>query len=400
VSVTKRRVPISRVPKVALLLETSTEYGRGLLRGIVRYSRLHGPWSLYLAPGHLEQTLPKAQSWDGDGIIGRIRTRQTARAVLSTGLPFVASSLIEWSPRGHYPGFCEILTNSTSIAELAASHLLERGLRYFAFCGFVDCAWSTLREKVFAAFLTNKGFHSEARRIHLSNWITRSNSLQSWEHEQPVLSKWLQALPKPVGVMACNDACGRAVLEACAAAQLHVPDDVAVVGVDNDELLCELSTPPLSSVALNIEAAGYEAARLLDGLMSGRVRGRHVVRVEPVFVQTRRSTDVIAQEDMMLIKALRFIRDHAAKPVSVSDVVEGVATSRRTLERRFLQGVGCSILAEITRCRIERAKRLLVETRLSCLQVSREAGFSSVKSFNRAFRRAERTTPKIFRYGT
>jgi LacI family transcriptional regulator len=390
---------VGRVPKVALLLETSTEYGRGLLRGIVRYSRLHGPWSLYLAPGHLAQTLPRANSWHGNGIIGRVRTPQVARAVLSTGLPFVASSLSELSPRGRRPAFCEIRTNSAAIARMAAAHLLERGLRNFAFCGFVDCPWSILREEVFAQALAAQGYACERRRIRLSNWMQRSNWIESWEHEQPLLSSWLKSLPRPVGVMACNDACGRSVLEACAAAGLHVPDDVAVIGVDNDELLCELSTPPLSSVSLNLENAGYEAAVLLDGLMAGRVRDRRVVLVEPVFVQTRRSTDVIAQDDPVVVKAIRFIRDHAAKPVSVSDVVDGAGTSRRTLERRFLRAIGCSILVEITRCRIERAKRLLLETKLSCCRVGQVAGFSSIKTFNRAFRQMEKVTPKSFRLG-
>ena len=395
----KRTRIVGRVPKVALLLETSTEYGRGLLRGIVRYSRLHGPWSLYLAPGHLEQSLPRANFWDGDGIIGRVRTPEMARAVLATGLPFVASSLSELSPKGGRPALSEIRTNSAAIARMAAAHLLERGLRQFAFCGFADCPWSILREEVFARFLASHGYPCEERRIHLSNWMPCSNWIQSWEHEQPGVSKWLKSLPKPAGVMACNDACGRSVLEACAAAGLHVPDDVAVAGVDNDELLCELSNPPLSSVSLNLENAGYEAAALLDRLMAGRVKGRHVVSVEPVFVQTRRSTDVIAQDDPVVVKAIRFIRDHAAKPVSVPDVVEGTGTSRRTLERKFLRAVGYSILAEITRCRIERAKRLLLETRLPCCRVGQVAGFSSIKTFDRAFRQAERMTPKGFRLG-
>jgi LacI family transcriptional regulator len=282
---------------------------------------------------------------------------------------------------------------------MAAAHLLERGLRNFAFCGFVDCPWSILREEVFAQALAAQGYACERRRIRLSNWMQRSNWIESWEHEQPLLSSWLKSLPRPVGVMACNDACGRSVLEACAAAGLHVPDDVAVIGVDNDELLCELSTPPLSSVSLNLENAGYEAAVLLDGLMAGRVRDRRVVLVEPVFVQTRRSTDVIAQDDPVVVKAIRFIRDHAAKPVSVSDVVDGAGTSRRTLERRFLRAIGCSILVEITRCRIERAKRLLLETKLSCCRVGQVAGFSSIKTFNRAFRQMEKVTPKSFRLG-
>ncbi|MGH7867600.1 MAG: XylR family transcriptional regulator, partial [Candidatus Dormibacteraceae bacterium] len=262
------KLSITRAPKVALLLETSTEYGRGLLRGIVRYSRLHGPWSLYVAPGHLEQVLPKAKSWDGTGIIARVHTLEMVRQIRSTGLPFVASSLDEFTVQDSHNQFCQIRTNSPDIARLAAAHLLERGLRRFAFCGFVDCSWSSLRERVFSRHVEEAGFRCEVHLIQLANWMQRSDWIQTWEHEQPLLSQWLKSLPKPVGIMACNDVCGREVLQACASAGLHVPDDVAVIGVDNDELMCELSSPSLSSVALNLEGAGYEAARLLDGLMS------------------------------------------------------------------------------------------------------------------------------------
>ncbi len=388
---------LPRTPKVALLLETSTEFGRGLLRGIVRYSRLHGPWSLYVAPGHLEQALPKAKSWKGTGIIARVRTPEMARMIRSTGLPFVASSLDEFMTKDGQNKFCQIETNSPAIAQTAATHLMERGLHQFAFCGFVDCPWSSLRERVFFQRIEDMGFRCQVHRIQLANWMQRSNWIQTWEHEQPLLSRWLKALPKPVGLMACNDVCGREVLQACASAGLRVPDDVAVIGVDNDELMCELSSPPLSSVALNLEGAGYEAARLLDGLMSKRLKGKYQVRVEPSFVVTRRSTDVIPQDDPVVAGALWFIRDHAPKPIGVIDVVEVVGMSRRTLERRFLQSMGRSILSEITRCRLERAKSLLRETKLPCLRVSEGAGFGSVKSFNRCFRRFERVSPNEFR---
>lgn len=393
----RRKLAIGRIPKVALLLETSTEYGRGLLRGIVRYSRLHGPWSLYVVPGHLEQTLPKAKSWDGDGIIGRVRTPEMARAIQATGLPFVASSLNEVAPERGQTRFCEIRTHSVAIARMAADYLVECGLTQFAFCGFVNCSWSAIREQAFRNYLKARGFTCHAHRMQASAWLPRPDWIQSWEHEQPVLSKWLKSLPLPAGLMACNDACGREVLHACAAAGLRVPDDLAVLGVDNDDLLCELSTPPLSSVSLKLEAAGYQAARLLDGLMRGKIHGRRVALVEPEFIYRRRSTDVIRKDDPVVVQALRFIRDHAAKPVSVDDVAEGIATSRRTLERRFQRATGGSILPEITHCRLERAKRLLLETQLFCAQIGREAGFSSIKSFNRSFRRAEGMSPAKFR---
>jgi len=375
-----RKFATPRVPKVALLLETSTEYGRGLLRGIVRYSRLHGPWSLYVAPGHIEQALPKVRSWYGDGIIGRTYTPKMFRTIDAKALPFVASSLDELTPENGRRKFCEIRTNSNAIAHLAADHLLGCGLRRFGFCGFIDCPWSFRREQAFKDYLQTKGFHCDTHRIKPASWMQMPGWMQTWQHEQPVISKWLKSLPKPVGLMACNDVCGREMLQACAAAELDVPDDVAVVGVDNDELICDLSAPPLSSVALSLVTAGYQAARLLDGLMSKKLRGKHVVYVEPVSVATRQSTDVIAVDDPMVVSALRFIRDHAAKPISVTDVVDKVGASRRTLERRIRRAIGRSILTEMNRSRLARAKQLLLETGCSCRQVGEKAGFNSVKT--------------------
>jgi LacI family transcriptional regulator len=176
-----------------------------------------------------------------------------------------------------------------------------------------------------------------------------------------------------------------------------VPDKVAVVAVDNDEVMCELSSPPLSSVALELEKAGYEAARLLNSLMSGHLTGNHLVQVEPVCVVTRQSTEVIAPDDPCVATALRFIKNGTGQAINVPDVVEQGAVSRRTLERHFFRALGRSILSEITRCRLERAKRLLLETDLPSYRVAAAAGFGTVKTFNRVFRRTNGVSPTRFR---
>ncbi len=393
----RKRHPSVRLPQVALLLETSTEYGRGLLRGILRYSRLHGPWSMYVAPRHLDQVLPEAESWNGTGIIARIRSPQMEKQIRSTGLPFVASQLGESGPPKSGKRFGEIETHSSAIAQMGVRHLLERGLRSFAFCGFMKCHWSAVREVEYVRILQEKGFPCSTRHIHMSSWIQQPHWLDTWRHEQPGMVNWLRSLPKPVGLMACNDVCGRQVLQAGVTAELRVPDDIAVVGVDNDDLICELSDPPLSSVALDVERAGYESAQLLDGLMSGRIKQGYVVHVEPTHVATRRSSDVIAQGDRLIVSALRFIRDQFAQGITVSDVAEEVGTSRRTLERHFSMATGRSILSEIARCRIERAKELLLETEVSCYRVASGVGFNSLKTFNRTFYRREAITPQGFR---
>jgi len=352
---------------------------------------------MYVAPRHLDQVLPTAESWNGTGIIARIGSPQMEKQILSTGLPFVASQLGESSMPKAGERFGEIETHSKAVVQMGVKHLLERGLRSFAFCGFMNCHWSTVRETECVCLLREKGFHCFMRHIHMASWIQQPHWLDTWRHEQPGMVSWLRWLPKPVGLMACNDVCGRQVLQACVTAELPVPDDVAVVGVDNDELICELSDPPLSSVALDVERAGYESAQLLDGLMSGRIKKGYVVHVEPTHVVTRRSSDVIAQDDPLMVSALRFIRDHFAQSITVSDVAREVGASRRTLERHFSIAIRRSILSEIARCRIERAKELLCETEASCYRVASRIGFNSIKTFNRTFYRRESITPQGFR---
>lgn len=388
-----------RTPQVALLLETSTEYGRGLLRGILRYSHLHGPWDLYVAPGHLNQALPKVTDWRGTGIIARMGSEEMGRLIRETGLPFVASSLRESGEPTYRAGYGEIRTDSAAIAQMAAEHLIQAGFRNFAFCGFGNLNWSAQREKSIVQFLKERGYPCPAHRLTEANWMQRPNWIESWNHEQPILVKWLQSFPKPVGLMTCNDACGREVLQACGAAGLHVPDQVAVVGVDNDEMMCELSNPPLSSVALDLSKAGYEAAQLLDALMSGQPVKEKVVWVRPTRVAVRGSSDVVVQDDPVIARALQFIREHARENLGVGNIAEGAGVSRRTLERRFYRAIHRTVHSEIMRSHLDRAKQLLLETDLPCHRIAMEAGFGSLKTFNREFGRREGATPQNFRRG-
>ncbi|MGH9405151.1 MAG: substrate-binding domain-containing protein [Terriglobia bacterium] len=389
--------PWAEIPEVALLLETSTEYGRGLLRGILKYVRLHGPWTLSVAPGHLDQSLAAAASWEGTGIIARVRTREMAEWVRSTRLPLVVSSLLESQPLLLNGRYGEIRTDSEAIGRMGAKHLLDAGLRNFAFCGFANHQWSAARAQAFTRMVTEAGYECSVLQVGAANWMKRPNWIKSWAHDRPILADWLRSLPKPVGLMGANDACGREVLQVCTAERIQAPDQVAVVGVDNDEMMCELSTPPLSSVSLDLDEAGYEAARLLDALMRRQTVSERVVRVEPTHVVHRRSSDVIIQEDEAVGRALRYIRERARQPVSVSEVAAALGISRRSLERRFLAALGRTVLDEITRCHLARARQLLVETDLPCYQIAADSGFGSLRSFNRAFSEKEGLTPLRFR---
>ena len=381
------------MPKVALLIETARGYGRQMLQGIVHYARLHGPWGLYLTPGDFEQFLPKMQQWGGTGIIARIATPRIAKAVLDSGLPAIALDLSEHELEAGHPlsRLSEVASDSAGAARMAAEHLLGRGFRHFAFVGASGRVWSARREAAFRRAIAEAGFSLEIYKP----LPARRNRV--YEREQPVLSEWLRHLPKPAGLMACNDDRGREVLEACRAAGVRVPEEVAVIGVDNDELLCELADPPLSSVALNAKGVGYRAAALLDRMMqTGLCESQRLV-AEPLHVVVRRSTDIIAVDDSKVAEALNFIHHHASDFIQIGDVAHHVAISRRSLEARFQKVIGRSPRAEMQRVRLQRAVRLLAETELSIPKIAHAVGYNTPSYFIQVFRKEYGMSPGRFR---
>jgi LacI family transcriptional regulator len=380
-------------PKVALLIETSYGVGREMLRGIAKYARLHGPWSFHFTPGDYEQVVPKMRLWGGTGIIARISNDRIAKAVLDAKLPTIAICLTDDQRRPENPlsKFSEVTSDAEDVARRAVNHFLERQLRTFAFVGLEDLAWSHRREQAFSACLAAEGFQP-----HIYRQPTRMID-RVWEREQPILTEWIRSLPKPVGLMACNDDRGREVLDACRLAGIRVPESVAVLGVDNDDAVCDLADPPLSSVALNAETAGYRAAELLDDLMQHRVTRPRRVLIESLGVVTRRSTEVIAVNDPDVAAALQFIRRNQGFGISVAQVAEEVAISRRSLEKRFRQVTGRTILEDMQLVRLERAKNLLLETAYPISKIARITGFGSTGYFVQFFRKQLGTTPRRFR---
>ncbi|MCA9260976.1 MAG: substrate-binding domain-containing protein [Planctomycetales bacterium] len=381
-------------PRVALLIETSRGYGRALLRGIVRYARLHGPWEFYITPGDFEQKLPDMTRWGGTGIIARIENARVAKAIIATGLPVVALDISQNIPIDvlAQAQFSEVASDSRGAARLAAEHLISRGVEQFAYVGDAGRAWSQNRELGYVEFLCQRGLEPIVYRPPL-----RQRD-RSWASELPILAEWLAKLPKPIGIMASNDDRGRQVLEACSAAHVHVPRDALVIGVDNDELLCELAPPPLSSVALNAENGGYRTAALLDEMMKGDVASPQRLVVEPLHVVERRSTESrFAMHDPDVAAALDFIQKHAGEPIGVEDVVSRLDISRRMFEIRFRQIVGRTPHQELRRLRLARAQRLLIETNLPLSKIALAAGFCSAAHMSQTFRKALETTPAQYR---
>jgi LacI family transcriptional regulator len=276
------------------------------------------------------------------------------------------------------------------VAQLGAEHLLSRGFRHFAFCGY------------------RRGFHAgfdrrcdEFRRLaeQAGCWceVYRRPSARTWETQVDRLGRWITGLPKPLGIMTCNDDRGLEVLDACRRVGALVPDEVGVLGVDNDEHLCDLAIPALSSIELNVERIGYEAAALLDRLMSGRPAPKRPQEIGPRGVVVRHSTDVVAVDDPDVALAVRFIRQHACRGIHLADVMQRVSVSRSTLAPRFKKHLGRTIYQEIRRVQVDRAKELLVGTNLPVKQVAHEAGFRDVQYLTRAFGALVGETPAAYR---
>ena len=372
--------------RVILLIESSRASGRSMLRGIASYARLNGPWSFYWEPRGLEAAGEDLQSIDADGVI--LRDVEKAGQIAKWGIPAVVV--------GHYkretPGLVNVITDDESIGELAAEHLLDCSLKNFAYCGIEGMPWSGARAGSFQRRLAKAGFsvHHYKRPPFIAE--------ASWQTERRFMAEWLNSLPHPVGVMCCNDEQGEMVIEACKAASLRVPDEVAVIGADNDDLVCELSDPPMTSVGLNFERAGHDSAEILHQLMRGIPAEKNKIVVPATQVVPRQSTGIFFMDDPVAVKALRFIRAHAREPIQVNNVANAAGLSRRVLEKRFRKMLGRTVMEEIRRARVEQISRMLAETNEPVSQIALAMGCQDLQHFARYFRRQTGKTPLDYRH--
>ncbi|MFM7182518.1 MAG: DNA-binding transcriptional regulator [Verrucomicrobiales bacterium] len=381
-------------PRVALLIESSRSYGRELLMGIAKYVRIHGPWSIEFEEGDPAEQFPKwFDRWKWDGVIARVFTPKMAEVLERCGAPVVDLS-------GNLPEsrFARIRSDEEAVGALAAEHLLARGFKNFAFFGFNGIDWSDWRCASFENRLAASGFTSQTFESEsLSPSLSAAESGAYGERQEREVMTWLRALPKPCGVMACNDVRGRTLLNCCREIGIAVPDAVAVIGVDKDEIFCELSDIPLSSVTLNTQQIGFEAAALLARLMAGESAQPACILVKPVGVMARQSTDVLAIDDPHIATALKLIRERACDGLNVDLLLKSIPFSRSVLERRFAQILGSSPKTEILRVRLERVCRLLAESDLSLAEISHKAGFEHPEYMSRLFKKKMGITPGEFR---
>jgi LacI family transcriptional regulator len=376
------------LPHVALTIETSKGYGRELLAGVSKYVRLHGPWSLYLAERGQDDPDPAwLSSWDGDGIITRSLDMKLCRAARDRGIAVVSLRHLLANPE-----FPTLFPDQHVIAVRVAEHFFERGLRNFAYVGVSgDRGWERLRRESFIRVIQQHGFSNITIRP------TLAEPDLDWEAQEERIVEWLRSLIPPVGIMVSHDTQGIQLLDACRRAGIRVPNDVAVVSVDNDTVLCELAATPLSSLDQNVQQLGFEAAATLGRMMSGEKVSRKNYFIEPGQVISRQSSDVIAIRDERIVKALRFVKEKACSGIGVDDVARAAGMSRRDLEKKFAREIGRTPLEEIQEIRLRRVRELLLETDYVLSRIAENAGFQYTEYLVRFFKKRTGVTPGQYR---
>ncbi|HEY7091383.1 MAG TPA: DNA-binding transcriptional regulator [Tepidisphaeraceae bacterium] len=377
--------------KVALLIETQVGPGRDMLQGIARYVRESGPWALHLEPRvqlFMEGWQPNwLRDWDGDGIIARFETDSLVQAVRRAGVPAV--DVLGDARDRHFP---LVHVDDTSIAQAAAEHLLERGFRQFGFVARANEPWSDKRLSAFAAAVGEQGC---ACSVLLASDF--GDLSEAWDRFIEKAAQWIREQPKPLGLMLCCDPLGPPMTQACRQVGVAVPEEVAIVGVDNDEPLCTICDPPLTSVDPNHEEAGYQAAALLDRMMAGEPAPSQSLLMRPKSVVIRQSTDVSAIQDPIVSSAMSMIREHACNGLQVADVADRSPVSRSVLQRRFRAILGRSVHEEILRVQLRKAEELLRDSDLPLRTIAEKTGFKHQEYMGAVFKARRGMTPGQFR---
>lgn len=379
-----------KVPKVVLFLENSRQYGRDLIRGIAKYSRLYGPWSFYREDMFYNRTkktsydLSWIKKWGADGII--TRDFMNIDKLMELDIPIISARAFQKKIKN----VAEIFTDDLAIGEIAYEHFSRRGFKNFAYCGFRDMQWSRSRATGFAQTLKDNGFE-----VH--SFDSLSSRMLNWENEHPRIIEWLESLPKPVAILCCNDDRGCDLIEACKTGGLRVPFEIAVLGVDNDNQVCDLSNPPLSSIRLSTENAGFKAAEVLDNLMSNITPQTTKIRVKPLEVVCKQSTDTLAINDSHVVKAMQFINQNFNRLIQVGDVLTAAGCSRRSLDEKFQRHLGYTVFAEIRRVRIENIAQMLLETDLNISTIAFNLGYNDSDHIARFFKQEKGLTPQAYR---
>ncbi|MHC4637827.1 MAG: XylR family transcriptional regulator [Planctomycetota bacterium] len=390
-----RDIGAEQVKNIAILYEQGRIYARETMRGIYNYSTIQGNWRLFMPT--TEYILPRTQKestihflkqLNPDGIIVPGSNRQL-KSIVELGKPIIVHRSLNERFKN-----VPFIVGTSAIGEIAAEHLLNKGLKNFAYVGISGSESSIERRD---------GFVKKIREcLNLSDIHLFEQNEHFYKRETGEILKdlctWAKDLPKPIGIMTQIDELAQMVARACRMGEIIIPDEVAIIGVDNDPLICEFTTPPLSSVALANEKAGFLAAELLDRLIDGKEKpnGQTII-AEPTHVVERRSTDILSIEDKDVLAAVRFIKEQCHRPLDEMEICETTGISRRNLELKFQKHLNCTLKTFTDRQRTERITQMLIETNLPMAQIAYTVGFSGPEKLSRFFKRTKGTCPHSYR---
>ncbi len=385
---TSAQPKIKKLGQVAVLIETDTSSGCSVIRGIANYAQRHNDWHLLLDPRDHEQRSALPDGWDGDGVIARLSSRPQLQQVISRGVPVVnVDDIFE-----NVPEAASVITDETELASMALHHLLDRGFRHFGYFAPPSNHYSKKRGEAFVAAVQAAGYECQEYRPGY-----RAGRKIGWIEQQRRVSRWLASLPRPVAILTVDALCARHLAEICHLTSLRVPDEIAILAGDANELMCEVSTPPVSNVNVASDKIGYDAAELLAKMLDGQPAPKTPIRIPPRGITSRQSTDLLAIDDPTVVDALRFIRSHAHRGIVVEDILREIPISRRSLEIQFRNYLGRSPAREIRRVQLERGRELLGKRELSISEVAQACGFANATRFGVAFKKEMSTTPLAFR---
>ena len=381
--------------RLLLIADFTEQFPYKLLRGVLDYSRTTEPWAVSKMPlafkekYGMEAVAHWALKWQADVVIGQFEEGEEVSLLTRHGIVVIAKSYKTRSST--LPG---IVTDDLLIGRMAAEHFLSKGFRNFAFFGYPDVCWSDGRCRGFRVAVTEAGY---GNRFHLYDSQQIDNL---WYYESARLEQWLRSLPVPTAVLSCDDNQGNVLVDACNIAGLRIPFDIAVLGVDNDEVLCNLSvlgSTPLSSIQVDIERGGYEVAALAERLLHHPDAPREDIVLHPLTVVGRASSTVFATEDPDILKALHFIHQNVDRRIGVEDLLTHVPLSRRLLEIRFRKATGDSVYNYISRQRVERFAQLLMEGNDPIIDIAARMDEPDTKTLSRRFKEFKGCTPSQFR---
>lgn len=378
--------------RLLFITDYSDSYANRLLKGIVDYSKDKGQWSICRMPTYHKQSigiegiLEIAKEWEIDVIIGTFEDGDDIGMLRDSGIIVIAQDF-----KQRMNGVPNITGNYIGTGQMAARYFVDRGFRNFGFFGLKDVCWSDERYEGYRKEIKVQGLDDSLYKYNMQD-IDRH-----WFYERSALAQWLKELPKPIGIMTCDDNQGNNLIQACNTAGIKIPQEVSILGVDNDELLCNLSIPTLSSIAVDIERGGFQVAELIDRLVESPDSVFEDIILQPTKIVPRISTAAYATGDSEVQKAIMFIHQNSRRKISVDDVVEQVALSRRLLEIRFKEITGESIYQYIILLRLKTFAEMLLETNEQVINIALSLGESDAKSISKKFKAIYGCSPNEYR---